>query len=526
MGDCARSLILLCAVVGSLSIDCTNELVAQQPEFPYQALVVTDGAQVFSGPGTMHYGTEELRQGEMVQVHRHDPGGWCAIRPTETSFSLIPEPAIVIIGENVGEVVEQGIQVWVGTGLGPVENPLWQVKLKAGERIKLLGEVSWPDPEGHSNIWYQIAPPDGEFRWIHLDDIQLPATKLPEEFDSQTSRDQTVGIHHRPTESELNLLSNDGWRPAKVPFKTQSKIRLASAEQEIGAGNQNQTIQSMRDRTNGQPAYQYDSAVVFDEQPNSDGFVTPQIERNVSDQLFASQDTLNVRDRPIPVDRGNLGYEVRHPPGERFASSDSAFGGMPVGQSLNSLSSIEPLVNISLTQRLQEIDLQLSKEVIKPTEQWQLQSIGVETQRIINSPQNDSERTAAERLLEKVKNFTLIQSNSRRANGSGSVSSSGLPTASGTVGTGVAKKDEYGNIYDASGWLNELVQKRGAVDSTYVLQNDSGTITHHVQAAPGLNLNRYLRSKVGLIGKRGFHSQLNLDHIEVERIIVLEKPRQ
>ena len=142
--------------------------------FPYQAIVLKDSATVHSGPGSVHYATDKLDQGATVEVHRHDPGGWCAVRPTRGSFSLVPSATINVIDDQIGEVLEAGTQAWVGTRLGAVEKPLWQVKLREGEQVEILGEVSWPHPEGHSTIWYQIAPPAGEFRWMRISDLQLP----------------------------------------------------------------------------------------------------------------------------------------------------------------------------------------------------------------------------------------------------------------------------------------------------------------------------------------------------------------
>ena len=124
----------------------TTQAWAQETEFPYNAIVLNDGAQVRSGPGDSHYATHKLDENELVQVHRHDPGGWCAIRPPAKSFSLIPESAVRIVVDDIAEVLANGSQAWVGTGLGPVDKPLWQVKLKKGERVVIVGEASWPHP--------------------------------------------------------------------------------------------------------------------------------------------------------------------------------------------------------------------------------------------------------------------------------------------------------------------------------------------------------------------------------------------
>ena len=141
-------------------------------EFPYQALVAKDDALVRSGPGKVHYGTQKLSAGQVVEVYRHDPDGWCAIRPVEGSFCIIPESTVEIIGEGVGEIKLAGTTPFVGTKLGSVEKPLWQVKLHEKEKVALIGQLSWPSPEGHSTVWYQIEPPAGEFRWIHVDNLE------------------------------------------------------------------------------------------------------------------------------------------------------------------------------------------------------------------------------------------------------------------------------------------------------------------------------------------------------------------
>ena len=164
----------------SLALSCFTVLVAaslasaQGPslEFPYQALVAKDNALVRSGPGEVHYGTQKLAAGQVVEVYRHDPDGWCAIRPVEGSFCIIPESTVEIISEGVGEIKMAGTTPFVGTKLGTVKKPLWQVKLHEKEKVSLIGQLSWPNPEGHSTVWYQIKPPAGEFRWINISNLE------------------------------------------------------------------------------------------------------------------------------------------------------------------------------------------------------------------------------------------------------------------------------------------------------------------------------------------------------------------
>ena len=172
----------------------TSQSMAQEHEFPYTAIVLSSGTQVHSGPGDSHYATHDLKENELVEVYRHDPGGWCAIRPPEKSFSLIPETAVKKISKDVAEVLANGTQAWVGTVLGPVESPLWQVKLKKGERVAIVGEASWPHSSGKSVVWYQIEPPAGEYRWVRMSDLQLPPAS-----DVATNNDKTCLLYTSPS---------------------------------------------------------------------------------------------------------------------------------------------------------------------------------------------------------------------------------------------------------------------------------------------------------------------------------------
>jgi hypothetical protein len=496
MDDCAKKLTLLiclailqlCSVVQSLS--------AQEPQFPYQGLVVTRDASIYSGPGKMHYVTDVLEPGDVVTVYRHDLDGWCAIRPPQGSFSLIPEAAVEHTRAGFAEITEDEIQAWVGTAKGAVEKPLWQVKMKLGEEVQLLGEVSWPDPEGHSTIWYQIAPPNGEFRWVHINDIQLPQADLPEEFDFVSGQQSSEMAGQFQSYEERN----QGWRPAKIPFEEQNEIRLASATQLVPQKPGKQNIR------------QASSFDVINETPNQNGFVTPSADPRRFEQATGANYV-----GPLPGERSMTPRRENRP--ERFASADTAFGSNPASQTLTP---VGPAGGVKLTSRLQAIDLRLSREVTKPEMQnWQLAEVAMEAQAVLNQPADQSEAIAAQRLLDKVNNFRQIQRNASSA-------SIQLQNSSPfSLGSGREPAESPSStVYDAQGWLNELVLKRGTVDSTYVLEDDQGRITHHVQAAPGLNLHRYLRSKIGIVGQRGYHQQLNLNHILVERLIVLEKPRR
>jgi len=90
--------------------------------------------------------------------------------------------------------------------------------------------------------------------------------------------------------------------------------------------------------------------------------------------------------------------------------------------------------------------------------------------------------------------------------------------AQGLIGTGVNTDIESGALYDAHGWLTELVSEDRNNRPVYVLVNDDGKITHHIAPSPGLNLHRYLKSKVGVNGRQGYNNVLKLSHVTADAV--------
>src|SRR6185503_5759455 len=71
--------------------------------FPYRASITADTGAVRSGPGEEYYETSGLRRGDEVEVYRHDPHGWCAIRPPQGSFSYVPAEHLKLLDDDMAE---------------------------------------------------------------------------------------------------------------------------------------------------------------------------------------------------------------------------------------------------------------------------------------------------------------------------------------------------------------------------------------------------------------------------------------
>ncbi|NUQ65022.1 MAG: SH3 domain-containing protein, partial [Pirellulales bacterium] len=134
------------------------------PSFPYKAYVTADGVQIRSGPGSSYYPTDKLDTGAEVEVHRHDPGGWYAIRPPEGSFAWVSGRFLKLEKDRLATVIGDRVAARVGSRISDARDVV-QVRLDRGELVDVLEtKTIQGDPE--SSTWYKIAPPAGEFRWI------------------------------------------------------------------------------------------------------------------------------------------------------------------------------------------------------------------------------------------------------------------------------------------------------------------------------------------------------------------------
>ena len=138
--------------------------VSGEQTFPYKACVVVDDVYLRSGPGQNYYPTDKLKRGQEVEVYRHDPGGWCAIRPVDGSFTWVSGRYLKPTDDNLAVVTEDGVSARVGSRFSAIREVV-QVRLQKGEVVAILE----PPPRGAGwgeNAWFKIAPPSGEFRWV------------------------------------------------------------------------------------------------------------------------------------------------------------------------------------------------------------------------------------------------------------------------------------------------------------------------------------------------------------------------
>lgn len=201
-------------------------------KFPYVAYVVSDDVHVRSGPGKNYYPTDRLSKGDTVEIYRHDPGGWYAIRPPEGSFCWVQAEALKPIGDRIAVVIKDRTPCFVGTRFSNVHD-VHQVRLDQGEEVEIL-DVKQIGEGDNAQAWCHIAPPSGEFRWVHGKFVnrELPpglssdprVTRRDadlEEIDNIRDRDV------RPAMAESGWRSKD--RPAEGASESENVDRLSSS---------------------------------------------------------------------------------------------------------------------------------------------------------------------------------------------------------------------------------------------------------------------------------------------------------
>jgi hypothetical protein len=154
---------LLVAVLACSSLLALRAAMGGSPA-SFAAYVNGNEVCVRSGPGESYYPTERLKLGQEVDVYRIDPGGWCAVRPVEGSFTWVSAQSLKPTDNKLAAVTEDNVPARVGSNFSDARDVV-QVRLRKGELVEML-EPPPRDAKTGGNTWVKIAPPSGEFRWV------------------------------------------------------------------------------------------------------------------------------------------------------------------------------------------------------------------------------------------------------------------------------------------------------------------------------------------------------------------------
>lgn len=619
-----------------------------EEQFPYSATILRDDSPVRSGPAAVHYATCRLNKGDTIQVFRKDPGGWLAIRPSEQDFSLVRAKFVLAnFSKGTGKITGPDVQSWVGT-LSPDEiEPMWQIRFKQGDLVRLIGKQQIEDTGGQLHSWYEIAPPSGEFRWIHESAIQPPVeTKLaesrqagnpaagssaaanshdegpdiPEAHITDVAIADTIAATAHATPSKKDATATDNlWRALEStsdkahsaksgaeavdlivgstpvqpkPFEPE-KFELAPGgsifEHDIhrSGGTSNKNIAAYSSASHSQHARQHENTSAKNDQYQQAGW---QVASETEQPRSSSSDGGSSASMQPPASRLDP-LSLREPKRLGAIQSETA-GGFHEPEDERRLGDapqrgpqtaiMEQQVNIfdgSFDDRLRQVELGLTREVVKTTDQWQLAPYRSAVLELSRNAADARQQRQINALLEKIKSFDDLQQRhlllNRSPSGEDSASQRASQTATATQSRQVqgvkpagmveftsnnllqqsdteskrsderdpgmlskivgavtsSSKDSTdsdeseGTQYDATGWLSRLYTNNGRGQHGYVVQDASGNILSTILPAPGVNLDRYVDHEVGVIGRRGFNSKYNKPHVTADRVILLDRHR-
>lgn len=170
----------------------------------HQRFVQVPRATVRCGPGADYYPTGVLAKGTTVELYVETDDGWSGIRPPEGSHNWVQADAIYLMpGGRTGEVSQDNAQAWVGSDAVKNEKLLYQSELAKTQTVAILGEA-YRGQGTEKKLWFRIAPPQGEFRWIRSSMIATtPVAKEPDEPQQQKASQVQRASYQEKSDSEL-----------------------------------------------------------------------------------------------------------------------------------------------------------------------------------------------------------------------------------------------------------------------------------------------------------------------------------
>ncbi len=462
-----------------------------QQQFPYVAYVVEAETYLRSGPGQPYYPTDRLQPGFAVEVYRHDNDGWCAVRPTEKSFSWVPAHQVRVVSEQVGRIVSDRTIARVGSELSPARSAV-QVLLKNGEQVELLDD----GPVGDGR-WVRIVAPAGEFRWIAAKDLSL-------EPPMETA----------PLASASPVTATSTWRSPD-----QEKTQLAQPLQPTVSQPQVQVQPIAKPFGHLQSSLRKDPTVTMG-QPFADQAMSV-VAGSPAELQLAQFQAADVPAHQPPAPTG--------PPRVRFQGNGGSQG--------------------EIGNRLSELQLRLSQTVVQRPGSWQFDSLKTEATSMLQQASSTPNRNELRDFLDRIARFEQVQNGrtqqplqqplGKQPDDKGEAAESLDDTASLLAGadesirrrinsdlriqpTPVGGTEKTEARYDAVGVLKPVVSRKADAPQ-YALVDPKGDVVSFVTPTPDLNLQPYVGRRIGVHGSRGYMSEFRRAHVTASRVSTIEK---
>lgn len=425
-------------------------------EMPYTGYINADDVYVRSGPGKNYYPTLKLGHGDEVEVYRHDPGGWYAIRPPEGSFSWVSGKFLEPVEDSIARTTGDRVLARVGSQFSDIRDVI-QVRMHRGEELEVLEAKRFGSGPG-TQVWYKIAPPAGEFRWVYGKFVDREKT-LPDEDDSDTRRNLLIdedGLAYGEEDQEDDD-SDEEDEAILIP----GMVRKTHADVNQAGYAEDAERESIGERESHATADGRNEGI--DEE--SDSLEVPNAARQESGW------TADDFDAEIVELELQLGAMVAEEP------------------TVWDFTELTRRAEIALDYADSAVERGKAKKILRKIERF-------------------------EDIKQRHREVTEITVRTDRRNAR-------LTREAADLRQQAEPRYEDSDRYDGSGWLVRVVTRRVGAPP-YALVDAGGTIQTYVSPAPGTNLRSYVGRQIGINGKRGFAADYNTQHLTAKRITVLD----
>ena len=471
-------------VLGCLGIGWLSALPAAGDEFPYSAYVQADDVYVRSGPGRSYYPTEKLQKGAEVEVYRHDPGGWYAIRPPKDSFSWVSARYLKPTGEGLGIVSGDDVVARVGSKFSDVRDVI-QIRLEPKEKVAIVGEH-----DGGGQTWYKIAAPAGEFRWISSSYVDR--TAVADGISAPRRRPKTYFAQQQSHEE-----------PPTVALSTADEAAPASDEVEPGW--------LPHDSTEPAP------------QP-----IANRVIRDIEARQAAHEEDASAVELP-----GDAPSEV-----VRFAREETRPAGDWRSERTAAMRTVAPQLDPTPTAteqdrsptgpfeiELKAIDLEIAQMVAEEPTVWTFPELKQRLETLAGRAATAVERGEVRKLQHQIARLEDIKTRYRQLGAvldntdrlNSALERSGAGDAATAATTAISPITGLPMDFDAQGVLRPVVSRRQDAPR-YALVDGQGEVLHFLTPAPGVNLQSMLGEPIGVFGTRGYMPDLKKPHVMVRRV--------
>jgi len=439
-----------------------------EQKFPYTAYINAEDVYVRSGPGRDYYPTGKLRTGDPVEVYRHDPGGWYAIRPVEGSFAWVSGRFLELGEDGLATVTGDRVAARVGSRFSDVRDVI-QVRLHQGEIVEVL-ESKELRGEAESALWYKIAPPSGSFRWVF--------GKFVDANYHQS------GV--RKTASDFSPLVEAARRSTEHVARTPPRSDDAKTNAPAAAAG-----------------------------PSAAGVQTAE---------YRSDSTRATRRSPEPAPADPSG-PVAHksPPIASKTPVRHTNKFVDPARDPEGTATMRRLSPQEFQAELEEIDLKLSVMLAEEPTVWKLDELALRAQSLMAEAETAVERGRVRLLAHKIAQSEDIKrrydavSTVRRVAERQNRQLADLADRRDRARPRLASTGRF----DGDGRLVRVVPaKLGG--PRYALVDRKGDLRCYVTPAPGVNLNYYVGRRIGIHGMRGYLADSRAQHLTAKHVRLLD----